>query len=98
MGYRTIRGTRLIWVYHARSEIDYAVVLCPAGNPISIDGRFLTAQAKARNARRFTAKPPHRLRSFSSAFPAICDGLVDHSQAERQAKRLGHCCKPFLPR
>jgi hypothetical protein len=89
---------RLIWVHHARSEINYAVVLCPAGNSISTDGCFLTAQAKARNARRLAAKPHRSLRIFSNAFSAICDGVVDHPQTERESKRMGHSCKPHIHR
>jgi hypothetical protein len=85
-------------VHHARSEINYAVVLCHAGNSIASDGSFLTAQAKACNARHLTGKPNLYLRRFSSIFSAICDGVVDHPQTERESKRMGHSCKPHIHR
>jgi hypothetical protein len=79
-------------VHYAHSEIDYAVVLRHAGNSIGPGSRIVVAQARARYARRLTAKALRSLRTFFIGFPAVCDGVVDHSQAERKAKRLGDCC------
>jgi hypothetical protein len=48
--------------------------------------------------RHLTGKPNLYLRRFSSIFSAICDGVVDHPQTERESKRMGHSCKPHIHR